>query len=427
MQLKKLEKTKDLLKIYDLVNALDKIMVEHFKLVRYGIPVHNIGMNLMLQYLLKRFLGKDDAMKYYPVLISGLNHKLTQTNENIHELAHHIQKHEELTSLVLNIDSKNIYAKLKILDTAHVKEFLKSFHLFLEKEGDRGFTREPYYPSCSDAPEYVFDILKSLLMERPNGVESLKGRQKKFNQLIKREAEQKVRSQFLGYIKWKIVLIILNLSRRYIKFREEQRFNLDRWISRNRKVFIIIGEIFREKGILERPVDVFFLYKREIEKLIFKKVSSSQMNELKPLLIKRKQEFHEFKDKIPPKFIIGKKEYDDTIQFNEGSSVYEGIAASQGITKGPIKVLNHIEDIPHVKKGDILVVPRADPGWTPVFSKIGGFVTETGGILSHGAVVSREYGIPAVTNITSACKLFKTGQYVMINGFNGQVVLLKKQ
>ena len=85
--------------------------------------------------------------------------------------------------------------------------------------------------------------------------------------------------------------------------------------------------------------------------------------------------------------------------------------------------VNDISLIPSVKSGEILVVPRTDPGWTPVFSKIGGLITETGGILSHGAVVSREYGIPAVTNIPNACRIFKTGQIVSINGFNGICVL----
>ncbi|GAH19796.1 unnamed protein product, partial [marine sediment metagenome] len=59
---------------------------------------------------------------------------------------------------------------------------------------------------------------------------------------------------------------------------------------------------------------------------------------------------------------------------------------------------------------------------TPIFSKIGGLITETGGVLSHGAVVSREYSIPAVTNITNACEIFKTGQIVKIDGYSGIVI-----
>jgi phosphoenolpyruvate synthase/pyruvate phosphate dikinase len=102
---------------------------------------------------------------------------------------------------------------------------------------------------------------------------------------------------------------------------------------------------------------------------------------------------------------------------------FKGIPASQGVLTAAVRVLGSIEDIWQVQAGEILVVPRTDPGWTPVFSKIGGLITETGGILSHGAVVSREYGIPAVTNIYDACRVFKTGQRVTIDGVKGEVIL----
>lgn len=71
-------------------------------------------------------------------------------------------------------------------------------------------------------------------------------------------------------------------------------------------------------------------------------------------------------------------------------------------------------------------MPRTDPGWTPVFSKIGGLITETGGVLSHGAVVSREYGIPAVTNVADACALFRTGQVVTIDSVEGVVTVERR-
>ena len=100
-----------------------------------------------------------------------------------------------------------------------------------------------------------------------------------------------------------------------------------------------------------------------------------------------------------------------------------GIPASQGIITGIVRVLETIEDIPTVKTGEILIVPRTDPGWTPVFSKIGGLITESGGVLSHGAVVSREFGIPAVTNVRNACQTFKTGQKVILDGNKGLVIL----
>ncbi|MEJ2296612.1 MAG: PEP/pyruvate-binding domain-containing protein, partial [Candidatus Lokiarchaeota archaeon] len=76
----------DLKALFKLAEDFDKKMISHFRLIRYGIPVHNIGMNLMTQYLLTRFFGKEEAQRIFPILISGLNHKLTETNDRIHEL-----------------------------------------------------------------------------------------------------------------------------------------------------------------------------------------------------------------------------------------------------------------------------------------------------------------------------------------------------
>ena len=91
--------------LLQLANELDEVMISHFRLVRYGIPVHNIGMNLMTQYLLTRFLGKEECNKFFPILISGLEHKLTLTNEKIHQLAYKIYGSGHLRTIILNTKS----------------------------------------------------------------------------------------------------------------------------------------------------------------------------------------------------------------------------------------------------------------------------------------------------------------------------------
>ncbi|MBO3841565.1 MAG: hypothetical protein FGF48_04020 [Candidatus Brockarchaeota archaeon] len=137
------------------------------------------------------------------------------------------------------------------------------------------------------------------------------------------------------------------------------------------------------------------------------------------LVNNRKQDFLKYEYTTPAKFLQGPREFNDSPP--ESEVVFKGIPASQGVLTAPVRVLKSVENIWQVRPGEILVVPRTDPGWTPVFSKIGGLITETGGMLSHGAVVSREYGIPAVTNVPNACRVFKTGQTVTIDGNNGLV------
>ncbi|MCK4686958.1 MAG: hypothetical protein KAT66_02415 [Candidatus Lokiarchaeota archaeon] len=422
----KLEGSNNGQELFNLAEELDRIMVAHFRLVRYGIPVHNIGMNLLSQYILTRFLGKGDALKFFPILISGLENKLTETNNKIHHLVSIIQRNEGIRSIILQKNSEEIYKYLLMEKNQEVQEFLKEFKRFIEDYGDRGFTREPFYARWSEQPmTKVFDILKSLVIKEKQVKKKVRFESAKNREKIKKFVEVKIRSQRFGFLKWKLFSIILNLSRTYISFRENQRFNLDKWITRNRKVYLEIGKYLTNQDKLQNHSDIIFLRKREVKHLILEEIKEDKINNLMIFVKSRKEDFLKYEHTIPSKFLLGSREFNDKPRFTRDSVIFHGIPASQGTITGIVRVLNKIEQISDVQASEILVVPRTDPGWTPIFSKIGGLITETGGILSHGAVVSREYGIAAVTNIPNACKLFKTGQVITINGYDG-VVTIKK-
>jgi pyruvate,water dikinase len=411
---------KDLIR---LVEELDRIMITHFRLIRYGIPVHNIGMNLLVQYLLSRFIGKEECYQLYPILISGLKNKLTETNDQIHNLASLINKSPELKSIFITKDSSEIFNTLSSKKDPSILNFLGEFNIFLNEHGVRGFTREIYYPRWQEPPmKNVFDILKSLIIDKWEELDTLKTKNLKKRERAELIVESKIRSQRFGMLKWKILSIILKNSRKYISFRENQRYNLDKWITMNRNAFLKIGKNFTEREIIPDENKIFFLRKQEIKNLIFSKYSTEEIQQISSEATKRYEDFERYENIIPPKFLLGSREFDDQLHYDDNSRIFNGLPASQGIITAPIRIIHDINLISTVRSGEILVVPQTDPGWTPVFSKIGGLITETGGILSHGAVVSREFGIPAVTNITNASKIFKTGQIVKINGYNGTVV-----
>jgi phosphohistidine swiveling domain-containing protein len=245
------------------------------------------------------------------------------------------------------------------------------------------------------------------------------GRKQGRDETAEKEIEDRVKSQRAGRVKWALFSTVLNFARKYIVFRENQRFNLDRWITMNRKLYLAVGRNFQNREILSEPSDIFFLRKNEIRGIADGKFNSRETEKTKRLVEERKAEFLRDENVTPPKFLQGDCEFDDPAQSYK--TELSGIPASQGVLTGLVRVLDRIDDIWRVRTGEILVVPRTDPGWTPVFGKIGGLITETGGLLSHGAVVSREYRIPAVTNIPNACRIFKTGQTVTIDGSKGIV------
>jgi len=408
----------------ELADDLDKTMMKHFRMVRYGLPVHTLGMNLITNYLLTRWLGEKAAMVFYPILISGIEHKTSETNRRINELAEHIRQDPYILSLVLDNSSKDILQVIESDSTTSTQEFLTKFQHFLDDFGDRGFTREMYYPRWRESPEYVFDILKSLVSESTKDLseaEELLARKR-----VKAEeiTEKRIKEQRYGPLKWILFDTIRGMARTYIGFRENQRFNLDCWITRSRNAFLQIGSRLVDRGYLLELKHVFFLYRNELKRII-RGTSKLDKAEVRHLVHERFEDFLKYENITPPKFLQGNREFDDPLP--DSAEGYVGMPSSQGIVTGIVRVLGSIEEIPLVRAGEILVVPRTDPGWTPVFSKIGGLVTETGGILSHGAVVSREFGIPAVTNVRNACQLLKTGQKVTLNGNDGIVVIIDSE
>ncbi len=403
-----------------LADDLDKVMMKHFRLVRYGIPVHNLGMNLITNYLLKRWLGEKAQVVLFPILVSGLEHKTSETNRGIYSLADLIRSDRGLMEAVQVTPSDQLRDTIESRNTPAGSEFIGKLDEFLDEFGVRGFTREVYYPRWQEEPAYVFDILKSLVSDENRDLseqgEILAKKRAKAEQIV----EDALRNQRFGPIKLMLFNTILNMSRTYIAFRENQRFNLDRWITRHRRLFLRMGDLLRSSGYLENAEDIFFLHRMEIRRIV-KNPAGLDKGSLSEAARKRHEEFKRHEDVIPPKFLHGDREFNDPLP--DSSEALRGIPASQGVVTGTVRVLSSVNDIPQVRAGDILVVPRTDPGWTPVFSKIGGLVTETGGILSHGAVVSREFGIPAVTNIRNACRALSTGQRVTLDGNQGFVVL----
>ena len=107
----------------------------------------------------------------------------------------------------------------------------------------------------------------------------------------------------------------------------------------------------------------------------------------------------------------------------EGALV--GMPVSAGVIEGIAKVITDPGDSP-LNKGEILVAPFTDPGWTPLFINAAGLVMEVGGLLTHGTVVAREYGIPAVVGIADATKLIQTGQKIRVDGNAGFVLILEE-
>src|SRR5262249_49238731 len=156
--------------------------------------------------------------------------------------------------------------------------------------------------------------------------------------------------------------------------------------------------------------DIFFLEDVELEP-----VASGRFNfDVRERIRRRREEYAIHQALTPPSVVVGRfnPEPSPLEPVAARADVLQGIAASPGIATGRAKVILRSDDHAHVASGEILVAPSTDPAWTPYFISAAGVAIDQGGILSHGSIVAREYGVPAVTSLSWAAKVIRTGDLI---------------
>jgi pyruvate,water dikinase len=146
------------------------------------------------------------------------------------------------------------------------------------------------------------------------------------------------------------------------------------------------------------------------------------------LVADRKEKYEWHQTLRPPKVMTSEGEIvtgsPKKGDFPEGALV--GTPASAGVVEGKARIVLKPEEA-HLNEGEILVAPHTDPGWTPLFQSAKALVTEVGGLMTHGSVVAREYGIPAVVGVYDATKKIKDGQMIRVDGNQGFVEILSDE
>jgi pyruvate,water dikinase len=188
--------------------------------------------------------------------------------------------------------------------------------------------------------------------------------------------------------------------------------------------FLALEQICLDAGWLKQPGDIFFLELEEV-RLLVTDANAELLQHLNHMIQFRRSQFYQDSQieqiplvvygDIPPHPITAVGVYSDQI--------LQGIPASHGQAEGKIKVVRNLQNLPEIDKDTILVVPYTDSGWAPLLVRAGGLIAEAGGRLSHGAIVAREYGIPAVMDVKGATWILQDDQRVRIDGSRGIVEL----
>ena len=189
----------------------------------------------------------------------------------------------------------------------------------------------------------------------------------------------------------------------------------------SRYVLVHYGSRWGKRGWLAQPDDIFFLTVSELEKLVGDGDPLALGHDLHELVAKRRLAYEYWFTVVPPD-VIGPDGAPVVDEEREGTTL-EGIPVSGGRARGVARIVLDPRQAARLHAGEILVTQATDPGWTPVFPLVSGLVLEIGGQLSHGSIVAREYGIPAVLNVQGAMRRIRDGQVITVDGDTGKVLV----
>ncbi|MEK3982853.1 phosphoenolpyruvate synthase [Paenibacillus sp. FSL K6-3166] len=212
---------------------------------------------------------------------------------------------------------------------------------------------------------------------------------------------------------------VISLIRNYIGYREYPKYGMINRYFIYKQALLKEAEQLVQTSVIHEKEDIFYLTFEELHEVV-------RTNKLDDQIIsKRKDDYNFFEKLTPPRVITSDGEIitGKYKQENLPDKAIIGLPVSTGVIEGRARVILNMEEA-DLEDGDILVTAFTDPGWTSLFVSIKGLVTEVGGLMTHGAVIAREYGLPAVVGVENATKLIKDGQQIRVNGTEGYIEIL---
>src|SRR5262245_3002017 len=209
---------------------------------------------------------------------------------------------------------------------------------------------------------------------------------------------------------------MISLVRNLSGYREYPKYGIVRRYSVYKQALLKEAERLVQANVIHEKEDIYYLTFEELHDVV-------RSNELDYQIIsKRKDEYKSYEKLTPPRVITSDGEIvaGEYKRENLPADAIVGLPVSSGVIEGRARVILNLEDAV-LEDGDILVTSFTDPSWTPLFVSIKGLVTEVGGLMTHGAVIAREYGLPAVVGVENATKLIKDGQRIRVHGTEGYV------
>lgn len=396
-----------------------------------------------------RWLGSDRRDLTLAV-IQGLSGVRTQEgNIALRRIGQRASQSPEATEFVRSKDAHSLWPALHSDrlpgDISWLRDDLDGF---MAEYGHRAAGElEAAEPRWVEQPDLILDTFRDYVLNpERNDPDELLERQRSERLKAEREIRERLNRHPMGRLRWLLFSAQINQARRLQPLRENPKFTLLELSLQQRRLWQELASRWIERGLIEDSDDVYYLLFEELATLTRRSDDPVIAARMRSRIRRRKLQFEEWKKSLAPPL---RDRFGDPIastsaapaqpsQSDEQTDAPEadptidlpltlrGIAASNGEAEGRAHVADSAVTGRALTPGQILVARFTDPGWTPIFPLAAAVVTEIGGVLSHGAIVAREFGIPAVVNVQKATQQIQSGDLLRVDGSSGQVTILER-
>jgi len=301
---------------------------------------------------------------------------------------------------------------------------------FLQRYGGRGFCEiDLGRPRWSEDPTHVFEVLNGYLQIPPgeSAPDAVFARGAASGEAALDRLVAALRKTRGGWLKAWQARFLGRRVRELMGTREAPKFFVVRLFARVRWALLEIGAELVQSGELARPDDLFYLKFNELQALAAE-TPGQPGKDWQKMIAERREAFERegLRRQIPRLLLSDGRAFYDGMTGSGPDGQLTGSPVSPGVVEGRVRVVLDPRKA-GLLPGEILVCPGTDPSWTPLFLTAAGLIMEVGGMMTHGAVVAREYGIPAAVGVDRATQRLQTGQLVRLNGSSGIIELLEEQ
>jgi pyruvate,water dikinase len=405
----------------DLMPLLDRLRAECID--RWTPPIVNDFFVMMSTGRLRRLVERarqTDAADVMQTLLGGAD---VETSAGpamlLLQLAGIARKEPALARLLDGTDHARVLAALREAST----RFNGVYEELVARFGDRcmGELKLESRP-LRDDPRFVVEMLRNYVGGSAPDAAVVEERARVEREYLELQIEES-----LGIVARTRFRRALIAARRGIRRREEMRLTRTRLFGVHRDIYRAIGCRLAEARRLGRADDVFYLTTQEIAAYW---EGTAVSNDLASIADARRREFAAYRHLSAPNRIVTTGAPLDSPVFElqqaapAAGRVLEGLGCSPGVAEGPVRIITSPDD-DLALAGHVLVAPRTDPGWAPLFPSAAAIVVERGSLLSHSAVLARELGLPAVVGIPGVVQQLRDGERVRVDGSTGRIVRLE--